>query len=250
MLGQEVTMMAAKKGSIFVNSESVSFEYSRRTIMGALGFLPLLPALAKSQSLYHDTCGGMFRPLSLNPNDWESRSLNPNDRQLLRQVDGAVETINGYGLSWYMKEEFRNAVLMIDWRTTQIQDNSGIFVRTPGNVQVVGGKNVLDTARDEGHEIQIDERGYDVGNQTAGHPKKKTGAIYDIQAPAVYASRAVGAWNTYLIGLHDAMIWVVLNGILVNSYESTRAPSGFLALQSFGPDSHVQFRNLYIMRLP
>jgi hypothetical protein len=220
---------------------------SRRT------FLQLFAAAAlPSEGLHPQQESGpdeRFEALSLSTVDWPFRSLNPNDTTLLLPIKDGFETTNGYGLSWYMREEFRNFVLTIQWRSQHSTDNSGIFVRTPGYNGEYDDKIALDVSRDEGHEIQIDDRAFDIADKTAGHERKKTGAIYDLQAPSASAARPVGMWNTFFIICNGDRIVVILNGILVNDYRSFRAGAGFIALQSFGPHSSVQFRTLQVMRL-
>ena len=38
-------------------------------------------------------------------------------------------TQGGMGLLWYYKKKFKDFILMLEWRVTHIEDNSGIFVR-------------------------------------------------------------------------------------------------------------------------
>ena len=45
--------------------------------------------------------------------------------------DGALETEGGMGLLWYTRRQFRDFILRVDWRVTQPDDNSGVFVRFP-----------------------------------------------------------------------------------------------------------------------
>lgn len=222
---------------------------SRRRFVASSCDLLLLGAIPFTSSAFAtEDCCEPLSPLSLTPGAWSFRSTNPADKELLRRNGDVLETIGGYGLTWYTAESFSDFVILLEWRVTKVENNSGIFLRTPGPDQV-GRKNPLDAARDHGHEVQIDERGFDTADETSGHPKKKTGAIYDLKAPLSYQSSGVGAWNQFIIGAKREWIWVVLNGALVNTYRSHRAPSGFLALQSFGPHSRVQFRNLRIARL-
>jgi len=77
-----------------------------------------------------------------------------------------------------------------------------------------------------------------------------TGAIYDLQAPSAFASNPIGMWNAYMIEAVGPQIKVTLNGQLINTYQSTREVSGYLALQAHHYTSRVQFRNLQIQKLP
>ena len=42
-----------------------------------------------------------------------------------------LKTRGGMGLLWHYKKKFKDFILMIEWRVTHIEDNSGIFVRFP-----------------------------------------------------------------------------------------------------------------------
>src|SRR5262249_50306002 len=152
----------------------------------------------------------------------------------------------GYGLYWYTKEQFANFILRVDWRVARRDDNSGVSLRIPAPTVA----NALQAADNQGHEIQIDERGYDSQTNTEGHPEKRTGAIYNLQAPSAFPSNPIGTWNTYVIEASGAQIKVTLNGQLINTYQSTRRTSGYIALQAHHSGSRVQFRNLQIQKLP
>lgn len=43
-----------------------------------------------------------------------------------------LETFDAYGLCFYTKEQFTNFVLKLQWRVARFDDNSGVYVRTPG----------------------------------------------------------------------------------------------------------------------
>jgi Domain of Unknown Function (DUF1080) len=115
---------------------------------------------------------------------------------------------------------------------------------------VSGGRVTLNAAVGQGHEVQIDERGFDSATNTEGHAQKRTGAIYDLQAPSAFPSNPVGAWSSYEIQANNNEIRVRLNGQEVNVFQSTRQAQGFLALQAYAPASRVQFRNARIKKLP
>jgi hypothetical protein len=157
-----------------------------------------------------------------------------------------LETSGWYGLYWYTKEQFGNFVLSLEWRISRREENSGIYIRIPDpNIA-----NPLQAADALGHEIQIDQRGFDSATGTEGHPLKVTGAIYDLQAPSTSTQVQIGEWNKYEIEANGARIRVTLNGLLVNDYQSPRQQTGFLALQAHDFLSRTQFRNLMIKKLP
>lgn len=187
-----------------------------------------------------------FAALSLDPKDWQMVRSAPTDNAGVRHYGQVLETFGGYGLYWYMKDQFANFILKLEWRVARRDDNSGIYICIPAP----SVPNPLQAADNQGHEIQIDERGYDSQTNTEGHPKKRTAAIYNLQAPTAFPSNPIGDWNTYAIEANGSQIKVTLNGQLVNVYQSKRQVSGFFALQAHHYGSRVQFRNLLIKKLP
>jgi cytochrome c len=157
-----------------------------------------------------------------------------------------METSGWYGLYWYMKEQFGNFVLSLDWRISRREENSGVFIRIPAP-DVADALKQADTL---GHEIQIDPRGFDSVTNTEGHPLKITGAIYGLQAPSASTDVPIGAWNTYLMEVDGPRIRVMLNGQLVNDYQSSRQQTGYIALQAHDSVSRTQYRNLQVKKLP
>ena len=191
-----------------------------------------------------------FTPLSLDPKDWQMVQQ-PGSAAGVRHYGKVLETVGSpnqlsYGLYWYIKEAFTNFLLRVDWRIARIDDNSGIYIRVPAP----SVPTPLTAADTQGLEIQIDDRGYDSATNTTGNAIQRTGAIYNLSAPTSFPSQAVGTWNSYLIEANGTQIKVTLNGQLVNTYQSNRLASGFIALQAHHGSSRVQFRNLQIKKLP
>jgi choline dehydrogenase-like flavoprotein len=186
-----------------------------------------------------------FEPLSLDPKHWQMVRRAGTPDANVRHHGKVLETSGGYGLYWYVKEELANFVLRVEWRVARRDDNSGIYLRTPPP----STSGALDAADSQGHEVQIDERGYDSATNTEGVPSKMTGAIYDVQAPTAFASRPIGEWNTFEIEADGPSIRVTLNGVLVAACTSTRRSSGYVALQAHHAGSRAQFRNLAIRKL-
>ncbi|HSN71849.1 MAG TPA: DUF1080 domain-containing protein [Steroidobacteraceae bacterium] len=158
--------------------------------------------------------------------------------------DGSIESFGGSGILWYADATFRDFVLEIDWRITQPEDNSGVFVRIPpldADIQ---------PAIERGYEIQIDDRGIDPETNAAGSPLHLTGAIYKL-APAVrQLSHPVGQWNEFRITAGRGAIVVELNGVAVSRLdEPAREREGHIGLQNHHAGSRVQFRNLYVTPL-
>jgi choline dehydrogenase-like flavoprotein len=186
-----------------------------------------------------------FVPLSLASADWQMVKL-PNSPATMVSYGSVMETAGWYGLYWYVKEQFANFVLSLDWRITRREENSGVYIRVPAPTV----PNALQEADGKGHEVQIDQRGYDSVTNTEGHPLKVTGAIYDLQAPSASTQVQIGAWNNYLIEANGPRIRVTLNGQLVNDYQSSRQQAGYLALQAHDSLSRTQFRGWQIRKLP
>jgi choline dehydrogenase-like flavoprotein len=190
-----------------------------------------------------------FASLSISPADWQMVKQPNSPASMIHYGtrDGSVlETVGWYGLYWYIKEQFTNFVLSLDWRISRREENSGVYIRIPApNVP-----NALQEADTKGHEIQIDQRGFDSATNTEGHPLQVTGAIYNLQAPSTSTQVQIGAWNNYVIEANGPNIRVTLNGQLVNDYQSPRQQTGFIALQAHDFLSRTQFRNLQIRKLP
>lgn len=181
-----------------------------------------------------------FVPLSGDPADWALVGRAGTTPSILRS-GSLLETGDGYGLYYYVKEQFADASFWVEWRELAAGDNSGIYVRTPGAAVA----NPLDEADLQGHEIQIDDRGAD---SPAGQGIHLTGAIYDLHAPTASPVKIPGRWNTYLIETAGPRIKVTLNGQMISDYLSSRRQDGFFALQVHGRPSRVQFRNLRVSR--
>ena len=186
-----------------------------------------------------------FTPLSMVPTDWQMIKQ-PGSPATMIHYGAVMETLGYYGLYWYLKDQFTNFVLSLDWRISRREENSGVYIRIPPPTV----PNALQQADSQGHEIQIDQRGYDSVTNTEGHSLKITGAIYDLQAPLASTIVPIGAWNNYTIEANGSRIRVTLNGQLVNDYQSTRQQTGYIALQAHDFLSRTQFRNLQVKKLP
>lgn len=161
-----------------------------------------------------------------------------------------VESAGGIGLLWFTQEEFDNFLLHVEWRASDITDNSGVFIRFPA----LGSSDPANDWRlavEQGYEIQIDDRGINPDAGTSNDPLHQTGAIYGIAAASHLASRPVGQWNTFEIEARGQEIRVTLNGDLVSQLtgSGSRPAKGHIGLQNHHPGSRVQFRNIQIEQL-
>ncbi|HEY7110677.1 MAG TPA: DUF1080 domain-containing protein [Nitrososphaeraceae archaeon] len=114
----------------------------------------------------------------------------------------------GQGIFVYTKEMYDNFVLRLDWKVSDEDDNSGIFVRFPdlGNDTKIAVK--------KGYEIQIDDG--------AGNPLHQTGAIYDYSAPSKLVSKPPGQWNSMEIKVINQSYSVSINGEKINDFTGDR----------------------------
>jgi 3-keto-disaccharide hydrolase/GMC oxidoreductase len=164
--------------------------------------------------------------------------------------NGTVESEGGIGLLWYTKEEFGDFSLKVQWRSINIFDNSGVFIRFPalGNTDPA---NDWKLAVDQGYEIQIDDTGYDPATNTTGSPLHMTGSVYGLAPAMKLASKPLGEWNTFGIEVIGRDIKVTLNGELVSHLagDQTRPLKGHIGLQNHHPGSRVQFRNLFVKKM-
>lgn len=159
--------------------------------------------------------------------------------RFVAEADGICSE-GGPGLYWYARRAFTDFTLQLEWRSHAIDDNSGVFIRTPPLV------SDWRPAVDQGYEIQIDDRGYDPETDRTGSALHLSGAIYKL-APAIhFASRPVGAWNRFRIVAQGATLAVALNGLETArlTRDLGRRRGGHIALQCHHPGSQVQFRNV------
>ena len=153
---------------------------------------------------------------------------------------GILTAHGGMGLFWYSVKEFSDFVLELDFRCTDADTNSGVFVRVPG---VPSSDDYIYHS----FEIQI----YD-----AGEGIHVTGAAYDAEAPTHTASNPPGEWNHFKITFVGGRLEVELNGETVVDWEAEGrgkvedfAPRGYIGLQNHDDESPVYFRNIYLMEV-
>ena len=156
-----------------------------------------------------------------------------------QQRQPLLKTHGGMGLLGYCKKKFKDFVLKLEWKVTDRQDNSGVFVRFPnpnGDPWV---------AVNNGYEIQIDDLALPDGN-----PVHLTGAMYGFMRPTKVASKPVGIWNVLAIFTKDQKYTVIINNeIVVKDFLGNRAKEGYIGLQNHDVKSTVYFRNIAIKEL-
>jgi choline dehydrogenase-like flavoprotein len=194
------------------------------------------------------------------PIDWEDTGRGFHRWKEIMETQG-----NGIGFLVYTREQFKNFILRLQWRSFTIRNNSGVYVRLPRR----NGQFDIKT----GYEIQIDNTGerpgepFSVGSQEFFNPHHQTGAIYPVhQPPGAFPvpngkpslqpipTKTLGEWNDYEIRVQDNRIKVVLNGVEVlqgGDYvdQNNTYPEGHVALQNHFKGARVQFRNVRIQTL-
>jgi hypothetical protein len=158
--------------------------------------------------------------------------------------DDVIESYGGPGILWYGEGVFEDFVLCVEWRLTDSNDNSGVFLRIPplaGDIQ---------PAIAEGYEIQIDDRGIDPATGRLDSPLHRTGAVYGLVPAIANASQPVGIWNEFEIAAQGPTIDITLNDVPVARLEGARRRGrGHIGLQAHHDGSAVQFRRCDIRLL-
>ena len=156
---------------------------------------------------------------------------------VLVEYDKSLQSEGGMGLLWYAKKKYKDFVLMVDWKVSRRNDNSGVFIRfsNPDNDPLI--------AVNTGYEIQIDDMAMPDGN-----PLHKTGAIYNFAAPSNTASsKPLGQWNTFEIEATGQRYSVTLNDEkVIPEFTGNRLTEGYIGIQNHDADSHVSFKNISI----
>jgi hypothetical protein len=154
---------------------------------------------------------------------------------------GVLTSHGGMGLLWYSAREYGDFVLELEFKCTDRNTNSGVFLRVPG-------VPTSDEYIYHSFEIQIDD---------ASEGIHATGAVYDAEAPSAHASRFPGEWNHYRITFQGDHITVELNGVRVIDWTAEPrgkirdfARRGYIGLQNHDDRSPVHFRNIFVKELP
>jgi sugar phosphate isomerase/epimerase len=156
----------------------------------------------------------------------------------LDKKTGVLKSQGGMGLLWYSVKKFKDFVLELDYKCSQDNTNSGIFLRVPE----------VPTSDDyiyHSFEIQI----YDVGEGI-----HRTAAVYDAEAPSSDAFRRGGEWNHLKIIFKEKHLQVELNGVVVIDWDAEPrgkvkdfASEGYIGLQNHDSIAPVYFKNIYII---
>jgi hypothetical protein len=171
---------------------------------------------------------------------------------------------------YYAPEAFGDFILRLDFRLSDLGDNSGVFVRfrSPlpawpdlGDPRILGNRAWV--AVHTGFEVQIDDWA-----RPFGLDKHHTGAIYDVPTGQNGEPRAQefqrgqdlvpGNWNTLEVSVVGDRYTVILNGVRTSEFvnrDATRGQSseqnpasGYLGIQAH--TGRVAFRNIRVKPLP
>ena len=161
--------------------------------------------------------------------------------------DGLMKTVGGMGLLWYTREKFGNCTLRVVFKTSDYDDNSGVYIRMP------------EPPRDPWYAVH---NGYEVQILSGGDEWHTTGAIYSLSKIFERNQRPPGQWNVLDIILKGPITIVYLNGKKVNVfdpskpvpprrhwYEPVRGPRpvyGYIGLQNHDEKSTVYFREVSV----
>ncbi len=177
--------------------------------------------------------------------------------------DGLLKTEGGMGLLWYRKEKFGDCTLRVVYRTTTVDDNSGVFIRIPEPPEDPW------EAVHTGYEVQILQnfpKDYELSEHQQEHGLSwhTTGAIYSLSPATRQTQKAPGEWNTMEIRLEATRTRVYLNGELVNDfregqqvpakqhwYEPERGPRpavGYVGIQNHHEPQTVHFKEVVVVR--
>jgi predicted O-methyltransferase YrrM len=145
--------------------------------------------------------------------------------------DGIIR-FDGQGPDLWTGREFRDFILMIDWRFPKPGD-SGVYLRGDSKSQV----NIWCDAMGSG-----EVWGYRTDQNQPEQVRRACTPIRRVDKP-------VGQWNTFLITMKGDRLTVQLNGevVIKNAQLPGVPPEGALALQRHG--SSVEFKNIYLQEL-
>lgn len=154
---------------------------------------------------------------------------------------GELQSHGGMGLHWYAAQMYSDFVLELEFKTSELASNSGVFVRVPK-------APTSDDYIYESFEIQI----YDA--EAGGI--HGTGAAYDAAPATAGAARPTGEWNHYRITFVGNQLTVELNGQQVLDWQAAPAGKvksfasrGYIGLQNHDADTSVWFRNVRVKDL-
>lgn len=192
--------------------------------------------------------GGVFSP-------YEERAFSPEERRTKQaewdanrdehwSVDTALGEIvsDGHGVHLATAKDYGNFELLVDWKFTEPNSDSGIYLRSYPQVQFWDPNNVKQ------HRNGADRGSGGLWNNSEDNPGKH---------PLVKADKPIGEWNHLRVKMIGDRVWVWLNGqqtvdgqILDNFFKKGESllPTGAIELQTHGAET--RFKNIFIREIP
>lgn len=136
-------------------------------------------------------------------------------------VDGVI-TYDGKGKSLVTEKDYRNFILMVDWKIDKGGD-SGIYLRGQPQVQI-----------------------WD-------NPIGSGGLYNDKNEPRLNVDRPVGQWNSFIIIMRDGYVTVIENNVQVVDRVKMNSVSGLPETGTIELQHHnspLWFKDIYIRELP
>ncbi len=159
---------------------------------------------------------------------------------ILNPDTGVLKSQGGMGLFWYSEQEFSDFILELDYKCSNANTNSGVFLRVP---EIPTNNNYIYHS----FEVQINDSGQGI---------HKTAAIYDAKAPEKDVFNKEGEWNHFKIIFKGNHIKVELNNHLIVDWDAEPKgkvknfyKEGYIGLQNHDSHSPVYFKNIYIKEL-
>ncbi len=212
-------------------------------VAGTVCLLGVSDALAQPMDHHAYAAQGYEQTLQSRGGKYSKHGWNhygPGHFELDRET-GILTSHGGMGLLWYSAKQYGDFVLELEFMTSDVGANSGVFVRVP---EVPTSDEYIDHC----FEIQI----YDAVDGIY-----RTGAVYDAVAPSEHVANPPGEWNHYRITFRGNHLRVELNGKTVIDWQAEPrgqienfAERGYIGLQNHDDRSSVYFRNIYVKELP
>jgi hypothetical protein len=142
-------------------------------------------------------------------------------------VQDGVLVFDGEGRALFTVEEFRNYVLLVDWKVEK-NGNSGVFLRGKGT------------------QVEINDRGYSRKRLWNG----TSGGLYPDLPPTKHAAKPTGEWNHFEIRVEKGVVTVLFNGEkTVDGFKKDwrDQASGPIGFQNHG--TPVWLKNIYVKKL-
>ena len=248
-----------RKGYICLESEGSEIFFRNIRIKELPGTNPPLEVTAEVDQGFHSLYNGLdlrgWKRVEGNKGHWQSRKW-------ILAYDGKSLAV-GKDKHLWTEKEYRNFILMVDWRQPQKPTPQDVPVILPNGDQAedANGKEknivVLD-AGDSGiylrgtSKCQINIWNWPVGSGEIWGYRTDQAMPEEVRraaTPILNADNPPGEWNRFIITAIDNKITVELNGktVIKEAYLPGLPEKGHIALQHHG--DQIEFANIYIKEL-